>query len=218
MKVKAIPYLILFMAILYIFFIPAEPQGVKIFFKIIPMLLIIYFAFFIKQTDNKQSTLLLIGLFFCMLGDGLLIWFVVGLTAFLIGHLFYTASFLTSWHFSWLRVSTALPIGLYSYIIAGELVKALQSSGQTSFIIPVIAYVCVISIMFWTAIMSGKIAAIFGSGLFVISDTILAWNKFVASLPFAGELIMITYYGAQFLIAYSLKKSESTDSKFSLTV
>ncbi|WP_311280639.1 hypothetical protein [Peribacillus simplex] len=34
-----------------------------------------------------------------MLGDGLLIWFVLGLSAFLIGHLFYISAFFRLWTF-----------------------------------------------------------------------------------------------------------------------
>ena len=37
----------------------------------------------------------------------------------------------------------------------------------------------------------------FGAGLFLISDGILAWNKFVTPLPHSGLLIMVPYYLAQ---------------------
>ena len=39
--------------------------------------------------------------------------------------------------------------------------------------------------------------------LFLISDASLALNRFVSPFPYSGLVIMITYYLAQFLIAWS---------------
>ncbi|WP_075980429.1 lysoplasmalogenase [Bacillus massilinigeriensis] len=196
---------ILFMGILYIFFVPEEPIPVKITFKIIPMLLIILYAFRnMIEKESKFSWMIIMGLVFCMLGDGLLIWFVVGLSSFLIGHLFYAGGFFSRWTFSWLRFLTLLPIAAYSIFMGIHLVQALQENREDTLIIPVIFYIFVISLMFWSAIMTGNIWAIFGSALFVISDSLLSWNKFISEIAFSGELIMITYYTAQFLIAKSL--------------
>lgn len=50
--------------------------------------------------------------------------------------------------------------------------------------------------------MTGNAAAIIGGVLFVISDSILSWNKF--NVAFSGPLIMLTYYAAQFCIANSI--------------
>lgn len=205
MKTKWLPWAILFFGLLYIFFIPEEPVGIKITFKIIPMLLIILFAIQ-NQVDRefKYPWMIIMGLVFCMLGDGLLIWFVVGLTAFLIGHLFYTGGFLSRWSFSWLRFLTILPISIYSLYMGRELVKALQTSEQLALIIPVCFYIIVISMMLWSAIMTANIFAIIGSALFVISDSVLSWNMFISDITYAGEIIMVTYYTAQFLIGKSL--------------
>ena len=43
-----------------------------------------------------------------------------------------------------------------------------------------------------------------GALVFVVSDSILAANKFVAPLPMAKYLIMVTYYSGQGLIALSV--------------
>ncbi|MFJ7639695.1 lysoplasmalogenase [Peribacillus sp. NPDC097225] len=203
---KWLPAGILIMGLLYIFFIPEEPLAIKILFKIIPMILILFYAY-TKNMDRmtRYQQLVLLGLFFCMLGDGLLIWFVIGLTAFLIGHIFYIAAFLNQWNFSWLRMASILPIGVYSTWIGREIVLSLADKGESSLIIPVICYITVISIMGWAAFMTGKAAAIIGGLLFVISDSILSWNKFVEDITFAGPLIMLTYYTAQFFIATSIR-------------
>ena len=43
-----------------------------------------------------------------------------------------------------------------------------------------------------------------GSLLFVASDTMIAINRFLVSIPFEGLLIMSTYIGAQYLIMRGL--------------
>lgn len=207
---KWLPVGILLMGLLYIFFIPEEPLAIKIFFKIIPMILILFYAY-IKSAErmNRYQLLVLIGLFFCMLGDGLLIWFIVGLSAFLIGHLFYISAFLNNWRFSWLRLASILPIAAYSIWIGREIVLSLVAKGESSLIFPVICYIIVISLMGWTAIMTGNAPTIIGGLLFVISDSLLSWNLFIEDITFSGPMIMLTYYTAQYLIATSIRPTPS---------
>jgi uncharacterized membrane protein YhhN len=205
------------MSLLYIFIIPDDPFAVKILFKLIPMWLILYYAF--SQATRKKSAthwLLLSGLTFCMFGDGLLVWFIVGLTAFLIGHLFYSAAFLSRWKFSLLRFLMIIPITLYGFIIGKEIINAILLDGNNALVLPVSFYIIVISLMAWSAIMTGNKWAIAGSILFVISDSILSWNMFVSDITHSGVLIMTTYYGAQFLIATSIRNVEP-DKKIYLT-
>lgn len=202
---RYLPILILFFGILYIFFIPSEPVSIKILFKLIPMVLIITYAFSqIHYQSTKYRALILLGLIFCMIGDGTLIWFVIGLSAFLIGHLFYATGFISGWKFSIYRVLSIIPIAVYAYFLCSNLVSSLNESGQENLVIPVIAYSVAISMMVFTAIMTGNKWAILGSLLFIISDSILSWDLFVESVKFGHELIMITYYSAQFLIAKSI--------------
>ncbi|MBB6671960.1 lysoplasmalogenase [Cohnella nanjingensis] len=194
------------MSALYIFVIPSDPHAVKLLFKLIPMWLVIAYAYLHFPTPRRGCHwMLLIGLFFCMLGDGLLGWFIVGLSAFLIGHLFYMASFFRQWRSSRIRSAAIVPIGLYAVFMGWELVHALVRDGKDGLIIPVILYIAVISLMVWSAIMTGKAWAIVGSLLFMISDSILSWNLFVSDVAHANVLIMTTYYAAQFCIAYSIR-------------
>lgn len=207
---KFLPLLILAFSILYIFFIPSEPIGLKILFKLIPMLLILYFAFSLKPVQSpKYRMLVLIGLFFCMVGDGTLIWFVVGLSAFLIGHLFYTAGFISSWNYSHKRMLSIIPIAIYAFLMCSNITAALIDKGDRGLILPVIAYTIAISTMVFTAIMTGNKWAIIGSVLFIISDSILSWDLFVQTVSYSHQLIMITYYSAKFLIARSILSLKS---------
>lgn len=206
MKRFRLPALILLMSLLYIFLIPSDPYIVKILFKLIPMWLIITYAYLhIPKPRGHHHVLLLAGLFFCMIGDGVLHWFVIGLSAFLIGHLFYMIGFFKKWRFSLLRFLTIVPLGLYSSYMGWEIVYALLHDNNETLIVPVLLYISVIAIMTWSAIMTGHVWAIIGSILFTISDSILSWNLFVSPVAYSGVLIMTTYYAAQFFMAYSIQ-------------
>ncbi|REE68120.1 putative membrane protein YhhN [Paenibacillus taihuensis] len=207
---KLLPYAIALMSALYIFVIPAEPEGLKLVFKLIPMALILTYAWLLAPTSRQSKHwLLLLGLFFSMCGDGLMKWFVAGLSAFLIGHLFYIASFTRELRFSWPRAATLLPIALYAGYMGYRLVNALQDSGDNGLLAPVLVYITVISLMAWTAILTGNRFAIIGSLLFLASDSILSWNMFVSDISYSGVWIMTTYYVAQFFIASSIRARES---------
>ncbi|ACX66869.1 YhhN family protein [Paenibacillus sp. Y412MC10] len=214
LKRYALPLFILIMSLLYIFFIPSEPLLIKLLFKLIPMWLIILFAYRqFPPRATKVHYLLLSGLFFCMIGDGTLIWFVVGLTFFLIGHLFYTAGFLGKWRYSLPRLLSIVPIAAYSVWMGIQLVTSLNSNGEQALIFPVIAYIAVISTMLWTSVMTGNRLAMLGSLLFVISDSILSWNMFVSDILYSNVWIMTTYYAAQFLIARSISAFNWTKAR-----
>ena len=208
MKIKLLSLIILLMSIIYIFFIPSEPLGLKLLFKLIPMVLIIYYALLQKPVKGRQNKgLIITGLFFCMLGDGTLHWFIIGLSFFLIGHLIYIAGFLKQWNFSKLRFLSIIPLLAFDFIIGHKLISALQDAGNDGLIIPVVIYIGAISIMAWAAFMTGNLFAIIGSLLFMISDTILSWNMFISDVTYSHFWIMSTYYAAQYAIASSIQKT-----------
>ncbi|MDF2036515.1 lysoplasmalogenase [Cytobacillus oceanisediminis] len=206
MKNLLIPIFIGLMAFLYIFIVPSEPLAIKITFKLIPMGLIIVYAYRrLPASPAPALRLVVIGLFFCMLGDGFIaVSFAAGLGAFLVGHLFYLTGFLKMSRMTKLRLAAIIPIGFYSLIIGSQLIASLSEDGEDALVVPIIAYMLVISLMALSAILSGNKRAIAGSILFVISDSILSWNMFVSDIVYSDVFIMITYYSAQFLIAESL--------------
>lgn len=206
MNNRLVPILIGLMAILYIFIVPSEPLAIKVTFKLIPMVLIILYALQrLPARPVPALRLVVIGLFFCMLGDGFIaVSFVSGLGAFLVGHLFYLTGFLKMSQMTKFRLAAIIPMGLYSLIIGSQLIASLSEAENDALVIPVIAYMLVISVMALSAILTGNKRAIAGSILFVISDSILSWNMFVSDIVYSDVFIMATYYSAQFLIAKSL--------------
>ncbi|SYX86876.1 lysoplasmalogenase [Paenibacillus alvei] len=181
-------------------------------FKLLPMVLIIVLAVSSQPADKLKmyKVLVVIGLFFSIAGDALLLnngneWFMLGLLSFLLGHLFYVAAMIRRWEFSLLTLVCVIPIGLYSWLIGWQLHNGIMANSDNSALwLSVAIYVSVISVMCWTAIMSRNWHATVGAILFAVSDSILAWNKFVSAVPASGFWIMLTYFAAQLFIAGSI--------------
>ncbi len=218
LKKGLLPLLIGLMSVLYIFFIPQDPVAIKIVFKLIPMLLIILYA--VRNLPVKPTLalqLIIVGLFICMIGDGVIAFsFVAGLGAFLLGHIFYVTGFLRMFSQNNGRITAILPIAFYSFFIGRQVIDSLLVEGNEGLVIPVIAYMLVISLMAYSAIMTGNKWAAAGSILFVISDSILSWNMFVSAISYGDFFIMATYYSAQFLIAKSVTAFRSKEETKSI--
>lgn len=141
--------------------------------------------------------------------QGKTIFFLIGIGFFLLAQVTYIVVLFRSTYrhpnFDALKV---LPFVIYA---VGLFKLLLPVTGD--FMIPVFIYGIVIAVMAamarlrqgFTSPISYRLA-LYGSLLFVLSDSILAINKFYATLPFAGALIMMTYIGAQYLLAEGLLK------------
>lgn len=138
-----------------------------------------------------------LGILLSLIGDVLLMFsldrlFLFGLVAFLFTHIFYLAGLreelidITAWPLI-LVILIAFNAGYFLWRIAG----AMRGKGQNKLIIPVILYGIVISVMLCAALAtidnpawkaSAALLTATGAFLFVTSDAILAWNKFVTPL------------------------------------
>ncbi|WP_232733285.1 lysoplasmalogenase [Lysinibacillus xylanilyticus] len=211
-KKVLLAFIILF-GLYYIFFLSHIPESLILIFKVIPMLLIIILAATSKNLGIKKYQLLIvIGLVFCMIGDYTLQWFLIGLTSFLIGHIFYIFAF-SSTNERQVPTWAKIVLLVYGASMAVWIVGTVFSSGEIVLGIAVIAYISVILTMGWTAIRTGSTYATIGALLFISSDSYLAINKFVMPLPFSHEFIMLTYYSAQILIALSISQYSEIRSK-----
>lgn len=72
--------------------------------------------------------------------------------------------------------------------------------------IGVLVYMLLIMVMCAMAWMQENRYYAIGAWLFVVSDTILAWNKFVAPIEWAGYLIMVPYYLGQWVLFVQVLK------------
>jgi len=164
---------------------------------------------------------ILAGISCSLLGDVLLMLpqdlFVPGLVAFLFGHLCFTAAFLDDSRFGarpwWLLASLAYS-AVNLYLLWGSIGAALR--------VPVIVYVVVLTSMGGQALGRARLfelrgdaqagsarRAAAGAMLFMLSDTLLAWNRFHAAIPLASLWVLSTYYLALWWIARSVQRDDA---------
>jgi uncharacterized membrane protein YhhN len=168
-------------------------------------------------TTHRIGLFYLIGaLVFSFIGDLFLlreggeILFIFGLSSFLITHLFYILFFF--------RIHPVRKKNRLFYLYAGILIGGylvyllsriwMEVAGK-GMEIPVLVYALTIGMMLLAAAQTVtghrfKILALLhfipGALLFVISDSLLAIDKFAGPLTNAGIIIMLTYGAAQFLL------------------
>ena len=63
-------------------------------------------------------------------------------------------------------------------------------------------YCLLILSMLWSSLLQKDWMFALGAALFVLSDFILAWNKFVSPIDNASWCIMVPYYGAQWVLFF----------------
>lgn len=175
-------------------------------------LVILFFVYSTRMITGKLKLWVILALIFSWIGDVLLmfesrnqLFFLFGLSAFLIAHIFYCI------FFNQVKKIESVPSKVVTMIIVVVYYTTLMlilapSLGEMK--IPVRIYGIVISLMFMLAMhmlfLKNKGAGrlmMAGALLFVISDSILAWDKFYQSFPLAGIFIMLTYGLAQWFIA-----------------
>jgi len=128
--------------------------------------------------------------------------FVAGLAAFLVGHLCYIAGF---WAHGPGAVAGAVAGAVVVVVVAPLAARILGALGARSELrVPVALYMVVISVMLATALATGNVLAGAGAVLFVASDAMIAWNRFVRPFRAADVGIMVTYHLGQAGLVLSL--------------
>lgn len=188
---------------------------------IVVSLMVLIYNNFDKLPRHLRYTVIL-ALLFSVIGDILLLFvnknqhfFTAGLLAFLTAHIMYVKSFLVHRN----KSRNALWFGLALLIYALALLNVL-SVGLGNMLVPVMLYMVVILAMAISAYLRKNYVSdisyrlvLFGAISFMISDSILAINKFYVELPIAGILIMTTYALAQYLIVIGILKINVTNAK-----
>ncbi len=178
--------------------------------------------YFFSVPGDRRSWIVVGAIFFSFLGDGLLmydhmaeIYFMAGLGAFLVAQLCYTIAYRQHRGdrtggeiMNVQRMRLAFPI-----ILAGTGLVIVLYPKLGELLIPVILYAVVLILMVLSALgrMGYTSGASFwmvfaGAASFMVSDSLLAINKFLQPVGGAGFWIMLTYIGAQALIIKGLIK------------
>jgi len=184
-----------------------------------PLIILSLIGFIIvstKGTSCKFKRLILIALLFSWFGDLFLmideqypVLFIFGLASFLISHLLYIFAFNQSAHPP-LNVPLIKrhPWIIFLLIVFGSYIFKILQPGLGEMVVPVIIYLIAILSMFVFALNRwGKVSKqsflwiTFGALFFIISDSILAFDKFHMHIKNAHLFIMVTYMFAQYAIA-----------------
>ncbi|MGL1887088.1 MAG: lysoplasmalogenase [Reichenbachiella sp.] len=190
-----------------------------------PLLMPILLVYFRKGTTGPMTLSFLFGaggLMFSFAGDALLmfthlseLYFMLGLGAFAIAHILYVLAFSKAVDLGSEPMSKiqkflfAIPFLIY----LGIMLNALMPGVGSELKIPVVAYMFVIISMTLSAVYRNGRAdqvsinqVILGAIFFVLSDTLLAMNKFYFPMENAGIWVMLTYVLAQWNIVNGLQK------------
>jgi uncharacterized membrane protein YhhN len=188
-------------------------------FKPLTTLLVMGHAWRRGAGAPRQRRLILLGLALSLVGDVALLWprqgFLPGLVAFLLAHLAYIAAFCVPVRLA----ARPLPFALYA-LVALAILALLWPGIPGPLRAPVVAYVVCLATMaaqalVWWRRASGTIdaglarRAALGGALFMVSDALLATNKFAAALPLAALWILASYWLAQWCIASALRAPTS---------
>jgi uncharacterized membrane protein YhhN len=189
-------------------------------FKPLTMLIAIVFVLVRagKSTAvGRFDTLLVAALAASLAGDVFLMlpsgaYFIPGLASFLVAHLFYIALFRQGvpWFPSRRALLATLAVGgaMYAWVWAGLTDPLLR--------VAVAAYVSVIALMVAQAIgratAQGDVASqavALGACIFMLSDSLIAINRFVQPVPLVSLWVLSSYYVAQILMVHNTQAPAS---------
>lgn len=194
-----------------------------------PLLLLLLGIIYYHQAgrvNKAHRNFMLAALSFSWLGDVLLlfqqndpVFFLAGLISFLAAHLCYILAFgkISVHHApSIIRQQPWLALLFVAY---GLLFFFFISHGLGGMLIPVLVYMFVILLMGLAALNRFRrveyhsfLLVFAGAMSFMLSDSLLAINKFATPFAMAGFLIMVTYIAAQYLIVKGSLKQMATES------
>lgn len=181
-----------------------------------PLLMITLALYFISASKGYPSwrVYVVIALVFSWAGDVFLIsndMFIAGLVSFLMAHVFY----IIAYHKTGAASGKLRPLDIIKFILFGALLIWTIYPGLGGMLIPVLIYaLLLLSMGVWAHKRRGATSATSftlvatGAILFVISDGLIAVNKFAFEVPAERLLVMSTYITAQYLIVRGLLNHE----------
>lgn len=185
----------------YMMTLSLRPYPLSYLVKSIPIFCLAVFTW--RNIPGKRRKLLFLGFFFSGFGDIFLEFpsknfFLLGMGFFTIAHLFYICVFLGR---PKLNAGRSMALGLilvYSLSFGFFLFPKLGDM-----MMPICLYLGVISAMGVSSCLGkhNHPLVILGAGLFIISDSIIAYTLFISPVYLSSIWVMTTYYLAQLLLA-----------------
>ena len=132
--------------------------------------------------------------------------FVLGLAAFLLGHLFYLVAF-GRHGLHWLfAIAGVLVVGGAAALALVPVLRGVRERAGQELAVVVGGYSAVLGAMAVLAVATGSVLTAMGGVLFLASDLVLARDRFVHPVRRGLLLVIITYHLAQLLIVIGLIK------------
>lgn len=185
-------------------------RGLERLAKPLTMVALLAAALSMGAADTVSGHRLLAGLVLGLVGDVALLGdgerrFLAGLSAFLVGHLAYTAAFLPAGPQTLaLALPGLVPVVVVVALVARPVLVGAAAQGGAAMGAAVAAYMLVIGAMVVTAWGTGRPLVAAGATVFMVSDAVLAHARFVRPWPRASLLVMVTYHLGQVLIVLGL--------------
>jgi len=217
-KITASIYWIVGLIHLFTVYRHGEFPEMELYSKAALMPILLFTCFSLKNRAVRNVGIpVILALFFSWIGDLVLTneeFFLYGLGAFFLAHAFYIFSFTKS-NFDNHEVALIhkAPIFMLLFVFFGGMMFFYLKPNLGEMILPVIAYIGIIIGMNIAALNRYKKVndlsfwlIMIGAIFFLISDSIIAINKFDHLIDNASVYIMFTYILAQFLIVQGTLK------------
>ncbi len=184
-----------------------------------PLTMVFLFIFLLTSTGLQGFTLWFgIGILFSLAGDIFLMLpkeqFIAGLVAFLLAHLAYIIGLNQSFPpLDAFGILMAVVLGMTAAKLYKNIEAGLVKQGKEKLKKPVLAYTAVITIMLLSAFLTlsrpdwdtrAAMTVSIGAALFMFSDAILAWNKFVQPIKNGRVMNMAAYHLGQIILIYGV--------------
>jgi len=180
--------------------------------------------FLIHSRGNMETRFIIAAFFFSWVGDMFLmvanqveVLFYAGVGGFFMAQLFYIRTFMSGGKEKMLAGFVfRRPLRIIPFVVYLGLVLFIISDGMQGVMIPVIVLYAISLVFMSVAALNRRglvnrlsFRLVFtGSILFVLSDSMIAINKFYAEFPRSSFLVMLTYFSAQYLIMQGLLAGE----------
>jgi uncharacterized membrane protein YhhN len=169
------------------------------------------------EAPERQWAFTVIALMLSLAGDVYLMlprdMFVAGLASFLLAHVAYVIAFDPAAARPGALLVAASVSGAVAFVLFARLRRGLIVSGRRTLVAPVAAYVVAITAMFASAAgtlsrpgfpRAQAVVATVGAAMFMVSDALIGWSRFVKTRSWMPVAIIVTYHAAQALLVLSL--------------
>lgn len=182
-----------------------------------PLTLVALIAATVYANTGSTKPWLVAALVFGLLGDIFLMFasdadsadhaegaFMAGLGCFLLGHIAYVVAFTRHGLHTWQMLAGALVVGGVTALAMPRVLHGARERGGRVLAVAVGSYAAALGAMTVLGFGTAAVATAIGAMLFLVSDTAIAWQRFVHPLVRGPLLVIVTYHVAQLLIVVGM--------------